>query len=657
MRRLASRTAVVLAAAVAALVCATSARPARSADARVEFRAAFAPDAVRAGETSVLSVEARIPRGYHLYSMTRVPGGPLRLQIAVEAPGFEAAGEWFGPTPKVALDPNFGKNVEYYAGKVTHRRAFVLVKGAAGALRVAVTIKGQICDERQCIMVREKLVATLAIEDGAARPERAGPSRLEGEPFPADRQPPTAAPARAREAPPLGAGMLGFILIAVLAGLGALVTPCVFPMIPITVSYFSKFAKVSMRRAVTMAAIYAVSIIVTFTLIGVLVSAVFGAVGMQVLSSSPWFNLFLTALLAIFAFSLFGFFEIQAPQWLVARSSAREQALTSDEGTLVAQAAGVLFMAVTFTLVSFTCTVGFIGVVLAEAAKGRWFYPALGMLAFSSAFALPFFLLAVFPSSAERLRGKSGDWMVAVKVVLGFLELAGAFKFLSNVDLVWRWGVVTRPLVLVCWVAIFLLAGLYLLRVYRMPGGDPGARRVGPVRALFAVALLGLAAYSATGVRGSASMGGWLDGWLPPASYPMNRVSAEAGGLTWIVDDIGKGGARGKAEGKPVFVDFTGYTCTNCRYMEGSVFPRPEVRARLERMVRVTAYTDGDYETSSRQREYQVRRFDTAALPFYAIIDPRDDAVLATFASMTNDADEYVAFLDKGLAAFKARSR
>ncbi|MDD5308755.1 MAG: cytochrome c biogenesis protein CcdA [Deltaproteobacteria bacterium] len=654
MRRHSPRTAVVVTAA-AALTCALFATPSFAADAEVDFRAGFAPGPVRVGEVSVLSIEARIPRGYHLYSMTRVPGGPLRLDIAVEAPGLEAADEWFGPAPEVALDPNFKKSVEFYAGEVTHRRAFALTTGSMGELQVKVAIKGQICDERQCILVREKLVATLAVEDGAARAERTKAPHLEGEPFPPDRRPPAAVEIRAQGAPPFGTGMLGFILIAMLAGLGALVTPCVFPMIPITVSYFSKFAKVSMRRAVTMAAIYAISIIVTFTLVGVLVSAIFGAVGMQVLSSSPWFNLFLTALLAVFAGNLFGFFEIEVPQWLVARSSAKEQALSSEGGSLFAQSAGVLFMAVTFTLVSFTCTVGFIGVVLAEAAKGNWFYPAVGMLAFSFAFALPFFLLAVFPSSAQRLRGKGGDWMVAVKVVLGFLELAGAFKFLSNVDLVWRWGVVTRPVVLACWVVIFVAAGLYLLRVYRMPGGDPTARKIGPIRALFAVALLGLAAYCATGVRGTQSMGGWLDGWLPPVAYPGDKNAT--GGLKWIVDDIGAGLKRGKAENKPVFVDFTGYTCTNCRYMEGSVFPKPEVRSRLERMVRVTAYTDGSYEASSQQRDYQVRRFDTAALPFYAILDPRDGSVLATFASMTNDAREYVAFLDKGLAAFARATR
>ena len=631
------------------------------ADAAVGLNASFAPATVRAGEAAVLAIEVKVPAGYHFYSMTAIPEGPLRMQVATDDPAVAPLGEWFGPKPEVAFDANFQKHVEFYTGAVTYRRAFSLKAAPASPEGVALMFRGQICDDRQCLPIKEKLYAKIAVAPGAARPEKIAAPPLPGEAFPANRPAPSGPSGGGTVSAssgglPTSSGLLGFLVIAFLAGLGALVTPCVFPMIPITVSFFSKFAKVSLRRSLSMALIYAISIIGTFTLVGVAVSAIFGAVGMQTLSSSPWFNIFLTALLVVFAFNLFGLFEIQIPSWLISRSSRKEQELSSDDGSLLKQSAGVFFMAITFTLVSFTCTVGFIGVVLAEAAKGHWFYPALGMLAFSFAFSLPFFFLAVFPSWADKLRGKAGDWMVAVKVVLGFLELAGAFKFLSNVDLVWRWGFVTRPFVLAIWVALFLAAGLFLLRVFHLPHSDADERRVGPIRMFFGICLFALSAYAATGIRGTDSMGGWLDGWLPPAVYP-GQEAAQAGGaserLTWIVDDIEKGKATARADDKPQFIDFTGYTCTNCRYMEGAVFPKPEGRARLEKMVRVTAYTDGPDPVDDKQRAYEIERFDTAALPLYAIIDPFDDAVLAVHPDMTKDLSKYLAFLDSGLQGFE----
>jgi thiol:disulfide interchange protein DsbD len=495
---------------------------------------------VRPGETTVLSIQSKIPKGYHLYSMTKIKDGPLPLSIEVKQKKLEAITEWHAPSPEVVADPNFKKSVEYYDGEVVHSRAFKLPRGpiVAGSIPMEIAIKGQICSGERCILVREKLEAKLTVEPGLPRPWRERAPQLKGEPFPPERPAPKGGAAHAPGAPPLGRGLLGFLLIAFLAGLGALVPPCVFPMIPITISFFSKFAKVSMRRSVTMASIYAGSIVVTFTLTGVLVSAIFGAAGMQTLSASPLFNIFLTLLLVVFVLDLLGLFEIQIPSWLVMRTSEKERDLSGDDGSLARQAAGVFFMAITFTLVSFTCTVGFIDVVLAEASKGNWFYPTVGMLAFSLAFSLPFFALAVFPSWAEKLKGKGGDWMVAVKVVLGFLELACAFKFLSNVDLIWQWSLVTRPFVLACWVVIFSLAGLYLLRVYNLPHSDEEARRVGPVRMLFACALFALAVYAATGIRDTKTMGGWLDGWLPPAVYPGQEAEAAgAGHLSWIVND------------------------------------------------------------------------------------------------------------------------
>ncbi len=634
------------------------------ADATVSVDARFQRAEGRPGEKAVLVVDMKVPDGFHLYAMTEVPDGPRPLRIDTESGEKMLPGsDWYGPKPVAELDPNFKKVVEYYTGQVIYRRAFLISPGAKSEkVPVRVSVKGQICDDAKCIAFRDTKIANFSIEPGLTRPNRAVQPTLPGEAFGPNRKAPTlgdgATSNEKAGAPPLGEGFFGFLIIAFLAGLGALVTPCVFPMIPITVSFFSKFSKVSMRRSVVMASIYAGSIIGTFTLVGVLVSVIFGAVGMQTLSSSVAFNIFLTALLVVFAFNLFGLFEIQMPSWLVMRSSEKERALSQKgDGSLRSQAAGVFFMAVTFTLVSFTCTVGFIGVVLAEASKGNWFYPAVGMAAFSTAFSLPFFFLAVFPSWAEKLRGKAGDWMVAVKVVLGFLELASAFKFLSNVDLLRQWGVVTRPLVLTMWTGLFAGAGLYLLRVFNLPHSDPEVRHISPIRMFFAVLLFSVSAYSASGIRDTKSMGGWVDGWLPPAVYPGDEAVAaasEENKLTWIVNDMEKGVRTAKEKNLPLFIDFTGYTCTNCRYMEGAVFPKEAVQARLRKMVLVTAYTDCEQEVCESQREYQIKRFDTAALPFYAILDPYRDAVLAVHPDMSKKLEEFVAFLDKGLGAFEA---
>jgi thiol:disulfide interchange protein len=653
------RTALLLTG-LAVAVAFLDAGRAAAGDPELELAAGFRPDEARVGEISVLRVEAEVPSGYHLYSMTRIPDGPLRFRITPESDALAPLGEWHAPAPEVKLDSGFDKHVERFDGEVIHKRAYRVEKPLESDA-IPIEIRGQICNPRHCIPILERLEAALSVEAGEPRADRASPPRLEGEPFGEDRPPPQGGESIERgQRFDSGQGLFGFLLIAFLAGLAALATPCVFPMIPITVSFFSKYSRVSLRRSVSMATIYAVSIIVTFTLVGVLVSALFGAVGMQKLSASALFNLFMTALLIFFAFNLLGLFEIRIPTALIDRASRKEQELTSDEGSLPRQTIGVFLMGFVFTLVSFTCTVGFIGFVIAEAASGEWFYPTVGMLAFSLAFALPFFFLAIFPSWADKLKGKGGDWMVAVKAVLGFLELAGAFKFLSNVDLVWQWDLVTRPLVLAIWAALFLTAGLFLLRVFDLPHSDARQRSVGPIRMSFAMLLLALSVYSATGIRGSESMGGWLDGWLPPAVYPgqeAEATGASADHLPWIVDDIERGRREAREKDRPLFIDFTGYTCTNCRYMEGSVFPRPDVRSRLEKMVLVTAYTDGTADVHDTQRKYQIERFGTAALPLYAIIDPHDDELLAVHPDMTRNVSEYVAFLDEGLRAFEKRRR
>ncbi|MCK9462672.1 MAG: thioredoxin family protein [Proteobacteria bacterium] len=662
MTRKPVREVAALAVAAVAAVLALAPSIGLGADARVKLEASFSPPAARVGEISVLAIEVGVPAGYHFYSMTEIKGGPLRMQVAVDDPALEPASEWFGPKPLVELDPNFKKNVEFHKGAITYRRAYRFA-AAPAADGVPLTIRGQICDDKQCLPIKEKLVAKIAFEDGAARPERTPVQALPGEAFPTNRP----EPAGAGEVTTLtgeksvddSGGALIFFLVAIGFGFLALGTPCVFPMIPITISFFSKFSEVSTKRSIGMAAVYALSIILVFTVLGIVLTAIFGQDAMQKVSTSPTFNVFMVALLVFFAFNLFGLFEIRMPNRLISKTSQKEAELSSDAGSLRRQVAGVFFMAVTFTLVSFTCTLGFLGMLFGLIATGQWYYAIVGMVGFALGFALPFFFLAVFPKMASHLQGKGGDWMVALKVTLGFLELAFMFKFLSNLDLFYEWGLVTRPLVLAVWGGLAALAALYLLRVFALPHNDTDAKHVGPIRMTFALVFAVYAAVFFYGMTHTKPVGGMVDGWLPPAIYPGQEIaeaggSADAGGhLSWIQDDLAKGYEVAKREGKPLFVDFTGQQCTNCRWMESNVFPKPEVVKRLERMARVQCYTDGGREIHDAQRDLQLERFKTAALPFYAIIDPFTDTVLAVHPDMTKDVAKYVAFLDAGLAGFE----
>ncbi len=631
-----------------------------AADASVTTKASFSPTTLNIGEVGVLSVDIDVPSHYHLYSMTKIPDGPLSLKIRVDDAALEPASEWHAPKPRAEVDPNFKKAVEFYDGSVRHQRAFKILPGAARDKKIPIVVKGQICDEHQCIPFKKPIFAALTLGTGDARADRANPPTLEGEEFSPDRRPPSGedvseSGSRAKDLEKMG--LIPFLIMAFIAGLLALATPCVFPMIPITISFFSKFSMVSTRRAVSMASVYAGTIILVFTLAGGILTIILGAAGMQMIATLPGFNVFMVLLLVVFAFNLFGLFEISMPNWLISRTAQKEADLqSSDDGSFSRQAAGVFFMGVVFTLVSFTCTVGLLGLLLAMIAKGEWFYPVIGMMAFSTGFALPFFFLALFPSFAEKLKGKGGDWMVAIKVVLGFIEFAAAFKFLSNLDLHYHWGFVTRPFVLAFWTGLFTLASLYLLRVFALPHDDVEAKSIGPIRMFFALLLFSLAALSFTGLGHSRPMGGWMDGWLPPVPYP-GQEEANVGGesmhLSFIKDDIPGAMEKAKKKNKPLFLDFTGFQCTNCRQMESSMFPKARVRERLEKMIRVSAYTDGPDKIHEQQRELQIKRFETAALPFYAIINPHTDKVLATFASMTDDTAAYLAFLDKGLLAFE----
>ena len=419
--------------------------------------------------------------------------------------------------------------------------------------------------------------------------------------------------------------MIGhYLWLAVTAGAVSLFTPCVFPMIPITVSYFTH------RAGVRSAMVFAAAIIGSFTALGLLLALIFGAAGVQRFAANPFVNVVLAGLFVAFALNLFGAYQITVPsRALTALDSAARNQESSG-----AHIAGAVLMGLTFALTSFTCTAPFVGTVLVTAATGEWREPAIGMLAYSTVFALPFLVLALIPQWAARLP-QAGRWLVSVKAVMGFLELAAALKFLSNADLVWHWGIFTRDVVLALWVALAGLTAAYLV------GSGPGtiARLAG------AAAAIGVGTWLSTGLVGRSL--GDLESFLPPKP---NAHDSYVVNLNWHVNNLPAAVALAKASSKPVFIDFTGYTCTNCRWMEANVFARADVRAELNRFALARLFTDGDGPVFENQQAYQEKTFKTVALPLYAVLAP-DGHTIATLPGLTRDPTVFLAFLEKSATA------
>jgi len=436
--------------------------------------------------------------------------------------------------------------------------------------------------------------------------------------------------------------MGSFLWLAVVMGGLSLLTPCVFPMIPMTVSYFVNHSGTSRRSAVNAALLYGLGIILTFTALGLLLAIIFGAGGVNKLAANPWVNLLITAIFLGFAFSLFGAYFIQVPPAL---TNKLDSLTRSKEGSRVV---GALLMGSTFTLTSFTCTAPFVGTLLVMTTQGNWRWPLAGMLAFSTVFAVPFFFLALAPQVLSQLP-KSGGWMISVKVFVGFLEVAAAMKFLSNADLVWRWGIFTRQVVLATWVGIGILTILYVLGYLRM-AHEEARGGVGSGRLIVAIVVLAATIWLIPGLFGRQL--GELEAFLPPETTssssgaiegPQSNSNAE---VHWVINDYEGALATAKREKMPVFIDFTGYTCTNCRWMEANMFSKPEISRELKRHVCVRLYTDGNGELFQHQQNLQQEKFGTVALPYYAILSA-DGSVFDTFPGLTKSKSEFLTFLTK----------
>ena len=476
--------------------------------------------------------------------------------------------------------------------------------------------------------------------------------------------------------------LTGIFIAGFIGGLAALLMPCIFPMLPLTVSFFTKGSQ-SKGKAVSRAMFYGLSIIVIYVVLGLLVTVLFGADALNSLSTNGVFNFLFFILLLIFAVSFLGAFEITLPSSWVNKMDAN-----SDKGGL----AGLFFMAGTLALVSFSCTGPIIGTLLVQAATdGAYLGPAVGMFGFSFALAIPFALFAMFPSWLSALP-KSGGWLNSVKVVLGFLELALAMKFLSNVDLAYHWNWFDREVFLVLWIVIFGLMGLYLLGKLKFSHDSP-VSFISVPRLLIAIVVLSFTVYMIPGLWGAPLKS--VSAFLPPQAtqdfdlYTSTLTAASNGPVVKheegphkysdifhaplnlnVFFDYEEGMAYARKVKKPVMIDFTGYACVNCRQMEANVWPNKAVFNRLNNdYVIIQLYVDDKTELAENEKfkstfsgkaintignkwsDFQASRFNSNSQPFYVLLG-NDEQLLAPPTGANYNAGEYLEFLNSGLKTF-----
>ena len=465
--------------------------------------------------------------------------------------------------------------------------------------------------------------------------------------------------------------LLYLLLMGFVGGLLAVCMPCIWPIIPMTVSFFLKRAKTDKRKGIKDAVTYGLSIIVIYLGLGLLVTALFGSDTLNAMSTNAVFNILLFLLLVVFALSFFGWFEIKLPDsW----ANAVDSKASTTSGLL-----SIFLMAFTLVLVSFSCTAPIIGLLLVETTtSGNWLAPAVGMFGFALALALPFTLFALFPSWLKQAP-KSGSWMTTLKVVLGFIELAFALKFLSVADLAYGWHILDREVFLSLWIVIFGLLGAYLCGWLKFQEDEIGAEQFTinnsqltiqkpmPVVCIMGgLVSLAFAVYMVPGLWGAPCKA--VSAFAPPMNtqdFNLNTKTVEA-----QYTDYEAGMAAARAQGKPAFIDFTGFGCVNCRKMEAAVWTDPRVADKLKNeFVLISLFVDdktplaepmevtdaeGNKKTlrtvGAKWSYLQSHKFGANAQPFYVIVDPTTGKPLTGSRAYDEDIDGYLEFLDKGLS-------
>ena len=644
----------------------------------------------------VLVFTATVKDPWHLYGTELPKGGPTPTHLLVDKiEGAELVGGLTSmQKPIEKYDPNFEMTLRFFSGKVTFRQKIRITDPKKFAFVGA--IRYMACNDEQCLppanwefTVQPKELGKLG-DAAATKLTQETPATTEatatslGEPSadsvasvdtlsvaPQDTAALASSDLWAPVIPELKAygdkalnqaeGSLWMLLIGgFLGGLVALVTPCVWPMIPMTVSFFLKRSS-DRKKGIRDALLYGIGIIVIYVSLGLIVSAVFGSDALNNLATNAIFNVAFFILLVIFAISFFGAFELVLPASWTAKMDAKAD---SASGFI-----SIFFMAFTLALVSFSCTGPIIGTLLVQAATSSsgMLAPAVGMLGFALALALPFTLFAIFPNLLQSMP-KSGGWMNSVKVVLAFIELALALKFLSIADLAYGWRILDREVFLSLWIVIAILLGLYLLGKIRFPHDAPQEKT--PIPALFlAIISFSFAVYMMPGLVGAPLRA--ISAFAPPLrTQDLNLYNGEVHAK---FDDYDAGMAYARQVGKPVMIDFSGYGCVNCRKMEASVWIDPNVKHMLEEdYVLITLMVDEKAPlkepieimengekvklrtVGDKWSYFQRMKFGANAQPFYVLLDHQGKPLAPSYA-FNEDVSAYLNFLKSGLSEFAKR--
>jgi thiol:disulfide interchange protein len=639
-----------------------------------------------------LILTASIDTHWHLYSQFIGEGGPVPTSFKfTPSPDYVLVGKVTeSPKPKKIYEKVFEMDVAFFETKAVFTQRIKLKASA-------VTIKGSLnfmtCDDSQCLPpesidfsfdLKGKTVATADTKTVAATPTSpavkvdtetvtASQTVVKSSPESTIK---TAAQAVTSNKTTGKQSLWAIFILGILGGFAAFLMPCIFPMVPLTVSFFTK-KEVSKRKGMRNALLYGLSIVVIYVVLGLLITVIFGADALNVLSTNGVFNFFFFLLLVVFALSFLGAFELVLPSSWVNKMDSK-----SDKGGL----AGLFFMAGTLALVSFSCTGPIIGTLLVQAATmGQLLGPAIGMLGFALALSVPFVLFAMFPAWMKAMP-KSGGWLNSVKVVLGFLELAFSFKFLSNVDLAYHWNWFDREIFLSLWIVISALLGFYLLGKLKLPN-DSVVKHVSTPRLILAIITLSFTMYMIPGLWGAPLKS--ISAFLPPMStqdFVMSGngepVAAHSSGKHKYSDifrpplgldvfyDYDEGLAYAKKVNKPVFIDFTGHACVNCRKMESAVWPDKDVISRLSNdFVVIQLYVDDKTDLALAEQtvskysgkniqtignkwsDFQAARFNANSQPFYVLLDNNGN-LLVQPQGADYDPKSFTRYLDSGLNAF-----
>jgi thiol:disulfide interchange protein DsbD len=632
-------------------------------------------------DTFSLHLTARIDAGWHVYSQ-QAGDGPIPTSFTFEDnPAVTLVGDTreIGSEQKT-FDKVFNSTLRYYEGQVDFVQQ-VTVKGSA-------TLKGSleymVCNDVSCLPPKDvpfsfQLTGSAAADSAVAAPAGSVSRETSGGGGTVVQGSEDNASGRS----------LGWIFWACFAGgFLALITPCVFSMIPITVSFFTK-RSATRALGIRNAVLYSVSIIVIYTLLGFLITVVFGASALNQLASNIWANLAFFIIFLLFGLSFLGAFEINLPSsW----------ATGTDTKAGMTSVLGIFFMALTLTIVSFSCTGPIIGNLLVLAAQGGRTGPLVGMFGFSLALAIPFALFAIFPGWLQRI-GKAGGWLNAVKVVLGLLELALALKFLSNVDMAYHWGILSKEVFLSIWIVIFCVIGIYLLGKIRF-AHDSTVETISVTRLVFAIAAFAFMVYLIPGLFGR-DIKGLVGGFLPTYSSfaredspgaagrpsPYQNITPEKyvdifsrstpAGYTAFYDYPEAMAAARKLH-RPLMIDFTGWSCVNCRKMESEVWTDPAVRAEingdfvllqlyvddktpLPESLQYTSKFDGSRikRLGDKNADFEIVHFNRNSQPYYVFLDPEGQMLTSKGYSAQDgyDPSRFLSFLKKARAEYDKRSR